>query len=217
MTAYLAADRLALLHEGVWVFRGVNLEAGRGRLVAVPGHPGTAHSRLLLCLGGRIRPSSGVITLAGRPASPDSLRRHVGVGAVRSMPDLDETLRVGELLRERAAFEGRRPRRALVDGLLDRVGLDVSPRTLVRDLRGAQRVRLSVASALVGTPDAIVVDDAGHGVPPIERPEIWRLLRGIADDGLAVVAAGVDAPTAAAHADLVVPLGVEATVAARVR
>jgi ABC-2 type transport system ATP-binding protein len=212
MTAYLAADRLALLHEGAWVFRGVHLEAGRGRLVAVTGRPASRHTRLLLCLAGRMRPSSGVITLAGRPASPDSLRRHVGVGSVKSVSDLEDTLHVGELLRERAAFEGRRRRRALVDGLLDRVGLDVSPKTLVRDLSTARRVRLAVASALVGAPDAVVVDGADHGVPAQERPEIWRLLRRIADDGVAVVAAGVDASTAAAHADLVAPLGVETAV-----
>ncbi|HEX6443576.1 MAG TPA: ATP-binding cassette domain-containing protein [Streptosporangiales bacterium] len=213
MTPYLAADRLALLREGAWVFRGVDLEADRGRLVGVTGHPSSAHTRLLLCLAGRMRPSSGVITLAGRPASPDTLRRHVGVGAVSSVSDLEDALRVGELLRERAAFEGRwRRRRGLVDGLLARVGLYVPPKTLVRDLDAAQRVRLAVASALVGAPDAVVVDGADRGVPARERPGIWRLLRGIADDGVAVVAAGVDAPAAAAHADLVVPVGVEPAV-----
>lgn len=213
MTAYLAADRLALLHEGAWVFRGVDLGVARGQLVAVTGPPASGHTSLLLVLAGRLRPSSGTITLAGRPASPGALRSHVGVGAVKSVSDLEDALRVGELLRERAAFEGRwRQRRTLVRDLLDRVGLDVSPKTLVRDLDTARRVRLSVASALVGGPDAVVVDDVDRGVPLPERPAIWRLLRGIARDGVAVVAAGTDAATAAAHADLVVPLGVDVSV-----
>lgn len=213
MTAYLAADRLALLREGAWAFRGVDLEAERGRLVAVTGPPSSGHTSLLLVLAGRLRPSSGTITLAGRPASPDMLRRHVAVGSVKSVSDLEDALHVGELLRERAAFEGRwRQRRALVGGLLDRVGLDVSPKTLVRDLDAAQRVRLSVASALVGGPDAVVVDEVDRDVPLPERPVIWRLLHGIAGDGVAVVAASLDAVAAAPHADLVVPLGVETAV-----
>lgn len=210
MTAYLAADRLALLHEGAWVFRGVDLEAARGQLVAVTGPPSSGHTGLLLVLAGRTRPSSGTVTVAGRPASPGMLRRHVAIGAVKSVSDLGDALRVGELLRERAAFEGRwRQRRTLLRDLLDRVGLDVPPRTLVRDLDTGQRVRLSVASALVGAQGAIVVDAADHDVPDRERPAIWRLLRGIADDGGAVVAAGIETSTAAPHADLVVPLGVE--------
>ncbi|MBO0892012.1 MAG: ATP-binding cassette domain-containing protein, partial [Acidothermales bacterium] len=139
MTAYLAADRLALLHEGAWAFRGVDLEAARGQLVAVAGPPASGHTTLLLVLAGRMRPSSGSITLAGRPASSGALRRHVGVGAVKSVSDLQDALRVGELLGERAAFEGRwRRRRTLVRDLLIRVGLDVSEKTLVRDLDAAQ-------------------------------------------------------------------------------
>lgn len=213
MTAYLAADRLALLHEGAWAFRGVDLEAARGQLVAVSGPPASGHTSLLYVLAGRMRPSSGTVTLAGRPASPGRLRRHVGIGAVKSVSDLEDALRVGELLRERAAFEGRRRHRTLVRDLLDRVGLDVSPKMLVRDLDGAQRVRLSVASALVGGPDAVVVDDVDRGVPLPERPALWGLLRGLAHDGVAVVAAGADVGTAAPYADLVVPLGVEVGVA----
>lgn len=213
MTPYLAADRLALLHDGAWAFRGVDLEAGRGQLVAVTGPPASGHTSLLLVLAGRMRPSAGTVMLAGRPASPGTLRRHVGVGAVKSVSDLEDTP-VAELLRERAAFEGRwRQRRILVRDLLDRVGLDVSPRALVRDLDRAQRVRLSVASGLVGGPDALVVDDVDRGVPPAQRPALWRLLGGVARDGVAVVAAGVDGVTAAPHADLVVPFGVEVSVA----
>lgn len=216
MTAYLAADRLALLHEGAWAFRGVDLEAARGQLVAVTGPAASGHTGLLLVLAGRIRPSSGTVSLAGRPASTAVLREHVGVGAVKSVSDLEDALRVGELLRERAAFERRwRERRTLVRGLLDRVGLAGSPRALVRDLSAAQRVRLAVASALVGRPDAVVVDDVDRGVPLPERPAIWALLRELARDGVAVIAAAGDAVTAAAHTDMIVPLGVETPVGVR--
>ncbi|MFI6643811.1 ATP-binding cassette domain-containing protein [Streptomyces sp. NPDC050504] len=200
-----------------WAFRGVDVEAGPGSLIAVVGPSGSGRTSLLLALTGRMRPTEGSAAVGGLPL-PDKMtavRRTTALGPVPGVSDLDPSLTVDEHLRERALLQRRfggsvrdllRPRgeraaasRARVADALAAVGLN--PRTLpkrgrtsVRDLERLEALRLSLALALVARPGLVAVDDADMKLSDAERETAWELLRSLAAGGTTVLAVCSQAP-----------------------
>lgn len=189
------------------VLHGVDLSAGPGELVAVEGPSGSGRTSLLLVLAGRLRHTEGQVHVVGLPlpSAAAGVRRHVALGLVAGVNDLDDGLTVGDHLLERRLVHGRaRARRAPSPvGLLDTVGLDVSPETLVRDLPPGARTQLGLALALTHRPAVVVADDVDAHCGPAERRQIWQALRRVADSGPAVV---VTCLSAGATADRVLRL-----------
>ena len=74
-----------------------------------------------------------------------------------------------------------------VDGLASRLGIDRFADTPVRRLSGGQRQRVALAAALVGNPDVVFLDEPSAGLDPHARLDVWDLVRGVAEDGTAVV------------------------------
>jgi ABC-type multidrug transport system ATPase subunit len=198
----------------------VRVTAGPGALVAVAGPSGSGRTSLLLTLTGRMRSTEGT-ALVGGLALPRRMAAVRRVGALAHVPgvtDLDPALTVAEHLRERALLQRRfgdsvrgllRPRREraraarqAIDRALDAAGLDPQSlpkgaRTAVRDLERVERLRLSVALALIGRPRLLGVDDVDLKLSPDERAEVWELLQSLTEDGTTVVAVCAEAPKGA--------------------
>ncbi|QES50540.1 ABC transporter ATP-binding protein [Streptomyces venezuelae] len=201
-----------------WVFRGVDIDAAPGSLIAVEGPSGSGRTCLLLALTGRMKATEGHAEVAGHrlPKALGAVRRITGLGPVPGVTDLDPALTVAEQLREGALlqrrYEGpvrallRSPREraaataARIDAALAAAGLDLTalpkgPRTSVRDLERLEALRLSVAIALLGTPRLLAVDDTDLKLSDAERAEAWSLLRGLAAAGTTVLAVCSEAPS----------------------
>jgi len=97
---------------------------------------------------------------------------------------LPERLRVGEALRLFSSFY-----RAPVDwrALMDLLGLTPKERTRFSKLSGGQRQRLSIALALVGNPEVVVLDELTTGLDPQARRDTWTLIEGVRDRGATIV------------------------------
>jgi ABC-2 type transport system ATP-binding protein len=93
-------------------------------------------------------------------------------------------LTVGENLRYFARVLGRRDR---VDEVTKLVGLAEHERTLVRDLSGGEQSRASLAVALLGAPDLLVLDEPTVGLDPLLRRELWGMFHRLADSGSALL------------------------------
>ncbi|MER5930447.1 ATP-binding cassette domain-containing protein [Streptomyces sp. NPDC002054] len=201
-----------------WVFRGVDIDAAPGSLIAVEGPSGSGRTCLLLALTGRMKATEGHAEVAGHrlPKAMGAVRRIAGLGPVPGVTDLDPALTVAEQLREGALlqrrYEGpvrallRSPREraaataARIDAALAEAGLDMAalpkgPRTSVRDLERLESLRLSVAIALLGGPRLLAVDDTDLKLSDAERSEAWSLLRGLAAAGTTVLAVCSEAPS----------------------
>lgn len=221
-TAGLSLDVRGLGLRGPrgWAYRGVRVTAGPGSLVAVAGPSGSGRTSLLLTLTGRMRPTEGTALVGGLvlPRRMAAVRRVSALAHVPGVTDLDPALTVAEHLRERALLQRRfgdsvrgllRPRREraraarqAIDRALDAAGLDPQSlpkgaRTAVRDLERVERLRLSVALALIGRPRLLGVDDVDLKLSPDERAEVWELLRSLTEDGTTVVAVCAEAPEGA--------------------
>jgi ABC-2 type transport system ATP-binding protein len=71
--------------------------------------------------------------------------------------------------------------------LLERLGIAEQARTVVRRLSGGQRQALSMATALVGRPRLVFLDEPTAGMDPHARQRSWEIVRELADDGVTVL------------------------------
>jgi ABC-2 type transport system ATP-binding protein len=78
-------------------------------------------------------------------------------------------------------------RRDRVDQALLDVGLDAAAGQRVDTLSGGQRARVSLATALLGEPELLVLDEPTVGLDPVLRRELWALFRGLADAGRTLI------------------------------
>ncbi|MEV4441966.1 ATP-binding cassette domain-containing protein [Streptomyces sp. NPDC049577] len=189
-----------------WAFRGVDLTAAPGSLVAVEGPSGSGRTCLLLALTGRMRVGEGRAEVGGLalPRRMAAVRRTTALAHVPGVAELEPALTVAEHLRERAMLRRRftgsvremlrpRPERVTTSAALAAAGLDPAAlprgeRTAVRELGRPEALRLSVALALIGEPRLIAVDDADLKLSDAERAEVWALLRSVAASGTTVLA-----------------------------
>lgn len=218
--AAVTAEHFGLEGPRGWAFRGVDLDAGPGSLVAIEGASGSGRTCLLLALSGRMRATEGGAEVGGArlPRQMAAVRRFSALGPVTGVSELDPAFTVAEHLRERALLQRRfdgslrallRPRaeraaaaRDRIDAALDAAGLDLTAlpkaeRTSVRDLERTETLRLSIALALIGRPRLLAVDDADIKLSDAERADAWTLLRSIADAGTTVLAVCSQAPEGA--------------------
>ncbi|MFJ9413964.1 ATP-binding cassette domain-containing protein [Streptomyces sp. NPDC101227] len=196
-----------------WAFRGVDISADPGALIAVLGPSGSGRTCLLLALSGRMRITEGQATVAGFPLPKrmGAVRGRTAIAHVPGVADLEPALTVGEHLREQALLgrrlknslpwgrRGKEATRARIDAALAAAGLDADTlpkglRTTVRDLERLEALRLSIALAVMHDPHLLAVDDVDLKLSPPERALAWEMLRNLARAGLTVVAAGSDAP-----------------------
>ncbi|MER6050975.1 ATP-binding cassette domain-containing protein [Streptomyces sp. NPDC001793] len=195
-----------------WAFRGVDVTADPGSLIAVQGPSGSGRTCLLLALTGRMRIAEGQATVAGFPLPKrmGTVRGRTAIAHVPGIADLEPALTVAEHLREQALLGhrgaallfGRRRKeatKALVDAALAAAGLDPETlpkglRTCVRDLERLEALRLSVALAVMHRPHLLAVDDLDLKLSSDERAAAWQMLRDLALGGTTVVAVASDAP-----------------------
>lgn len=194
------ARRLGVRGPRGWAFRGADLDAPAGALVAVSGIAGTGRTALLLTLGGRMRPTEGTVRVGGRTGLSD-IQRVAALGIVPGVTELDPALTVREHLNEALAlregvFGGFRGRDARRRRALDRAGLDLDPRTLAADLAPDEEQLLGAALGLVGDPGLLLLDDVGEGLDAEGQRALWLRLAAIASGGVTVVAACHDAAPA---------------------
>lgn len=180
---------------GLRALDDVSLIARTGEVTAVIGPNGAGKSTLLGCLSGMIPIDAGHIRIDGRDAVLAPLSRLVETGITRTFQNirLSESLTVRENLRlswlswrRTKRARGVVPRRSL-DQLLGRVGLSAVAHKRPDELSYGERRRLEIARGLATEPLLFLIDEPAAGTTPSEQLMLADLIRGIAEDGVAVV------------------------------
>lgn len=155
-----------------------------GAVTAFLGPNGAGKTTSLRMLLGQIRPSSGTVTIGGVPYA--ELRQPLRVvGAVLEEPAYRPRRTAQRLLTTAAKANGIPLSR--VDEVLAMVGLQNDTETRIGTYSLGMRQRLSIASALLGDPGALVLDEPANGLDPEGIRWMRLLMRRLADEGRTVL------------------------------
>jgi ABC-2 type transport system ATP-binding protein len=161
------------------VFDGVDLTIPRGEITGLLGPSGCGKTTLMRSIVGVQRIAAGDVTVLGEPGGSRKLRKRVAYGTQGAAV-------YGDLsVRQNLAYVAGllNAPRSDVDRVIDEVGLRAQAGQLVDSLSGGQETRVSLAMALLGSPELVVLDEPTVGLDPVLRNELWTLFREIAGAG----------------------------------
>ncbi|MBB3773768.1 peptide/nickel transport system ATP-binding protein [Angulomicrobium tetraedrale] len=211
----LQIRRVSATYGSLLALRDVDLELGKGEIVAVVGESGSGKSTLSKVAAGLVRPLTGDIMLHGRRLaetiagrSRDDLRR-IQIVFQSADTALNPRQRVGDILKRPLDFYGI-PTAGLPESriaeLLSLVSLpaDLALRRSP-ELSGGQKQRLNLARALAAQPELVICDEVTSALDVVTRGEIVAMLRDLRDRcGTAFLFITHDLATAGSLADRIV-------------
>jgi ABC-type multidrug transport system, ATPase component len=168
------------VRAGRTVLPGFDLDVPAGQLVGLLGPSGCGKSTLMRSIVGAQLVAGGEVTVLGLPAGHPTLRSRVGY-LTQSVSVYDD-LTVTENLRYFAAVMGA-PNGDVTRVLRD-VDLAERGSSMVGQLSGGERARVSLAVALLGRPELLVLDEPTVGLDPVLRRDLWQLFRSLTEMGV---------------------------------
>jgi ABC-2 type transport system ATP-binding protein len=177
--AAVVVDGLRVVRGARVVLPGVSLTVPRGQVVGLLGPSGGGKTTLLRSIVGVQIVAGGTVTVLGEPAGAPALRSRVGY--LTQEPSVYGDLSVRANLAYFAALVGA-PRDA-VERTIEAVDLTAEADHHVNHLSGGQRSRVSLAAALVGSPELLILDEPTVGLDPVLRRDLWELFHSLATAG----------------------------------
>jgi len=181
--AAIRVDRLHVVRGGLDVLPELSCEVGGGSVTGLLGPSGSGKSTLIRAIVGVQLVAGGRVDVLGAPAGSPALRSRVGY--------MTQALSVyGDLsVRENLGFFARvlGCNAASVERALADVSLEEYGDRIVDRLSGGQRARVSLATALLGEPDLLVLDEPTVGLDPLLRRDLWNLFHRLADRGVTLL------------------------------
>jgi ABC-2 type transport system ATP-binding protein len=168
---------------GKVILPGIWLRVPPGRVTGLLGPSGSGKTTLMRAIVGVQIVKRGQVTVLGQPAGTPALRRRVAY--VTQAPSVYADLTVEENLHYFARIL-RAPRQR-IEEVIRLVGLTGQTRQVAHTLSGGEISRASLAVALLGKPELLVLDEPTVDVDPILRRELWQTFYGLAEDGASLL------------------------------
>ena len=165
------------------VLKGLTFAVPPGQVTGLLGPSGSGKTTLMRAIVGVQLVRSGDVSVLGMAAGSPELRHRVGY--VTQSPSVYGDLSVRDNVRYFAALYGMSAREA--EAAIADVGLADAAEQQVADLSGGQRGRASLACALVGSPEVLVLDEPTVGLDPVLRVELWGRFHALADAGTTLI------------------------------
>ncbi|GGQ35920.1 ABC transporter [Actinomadura coerulea] len=186
----------------------VSIGLRRATFTAVMGPSGSGKSTFLQCAAGLDRPTSGTVRLDGVDLSTLGERaltrlHRRRVGFVFQSFNLLPALSVVDNVTLPLRLAGRRPEKAEVDDVIERVGLAARRGSRPGELSGGQQQRVAIARALITRPAVVFGDEPTGALDTRTAREVLSLLREAVQKAEQTVVMVTHDPVAAAHADRV--------------
>jgi ABC-2 type transport system ATP-binding protein len=168
---------------------GIDLAISPGEIYGFLGPNGAGKSTTVHMLTTLLPPSAGSATVAGFDVVRQGSKVRASIGAALQEAALDPFLTGREHLRLGASLHGIRgaERKAMIERLLDRVGLSSAGDRKVRTYSGGMKRRLDLALALIHDPSILFLDEPTTGLDPQSRSALWTEVGRLArDEGVTV-------------------------------
>jgi len=173
---------LTVVRGGMEVLTDLGFAVEAGEVTGLLGPSGCGKTTLMRAIVGVQKITAGTVTVSGEPAGSASLRSRIGY--VTQAASVYDDLTVAENLSFFASVLGVPAAR--VETCLRIVDLTAYADRVVGRLSGGQRSRVSLAVALLGEPEVIVLDEPTVGLDPVLRKDLWQTFHQLADAGAAV-------------------------------
>lgn len=182
-------------YGAVQALESVSLDLAAGSVTALVGDNGAGKSTLIKTIAGTVTPSSGAITMHGRPvriARPHDAQA-LGIATVYQDLALCDNLDVAANLflgaeRHRFGLLSHVPMQRRARDLLASLEVRIPDfRVPVAMLSGGQRQSVAIARALVGDPKVVVLDEPTAALGVEQTAQVLALIRRLRDRGLAVL------------------------------
>ena len=176
------------------VLKGIDLDVGRGEVIAIIGKSGSGKSTLLRCINGLEQFQDGSLTVNGKPLLYESamamraLRQQVGMifQGFNLFPHLSvgrNVMLAPTLVKQRSQAEAAEQAREL----LARVGLAEKFDAMPEQLSGGQQQRVAIARALAMEPAVLLCDEITSALDPELVGEVLHVVEALADDGMTLL------------------------------
>ncbi|KAL1438080.1 hypothetical protein MTO96_048178 [Rhipicephalus appendiculatus] len=159
---------------GLTALDGVNLTVHKHLVTVLLGHNGAGKTTLMSILTGLVQPSGGSATVAGWDINTEAARREVGFCPQKDI--FFDDLTVEEHLEYFAVLRGVADPGKRVQTLLKTLRLTDKASQYPSELSGGQRRKLSVAVALVSSPQLLILDEPTSAMDPETRRSFWKLI-----------------------------------------
>ena len=172
-------EGLRVVRGGHAVLDGFGLQVRSGTLTGLLGPSGSGKSTLMRVIAGVQQVAAGTVEVLGLPAGSAPLRQRVAY--VTQAASVYDDLTVRQNLRYFGRVLGANE--SDMDRAVGLVDLGAHADTLVGRLSGGERSRVSLAVALLGEPELLVLDEPTVGLDPVLRRDLWALFNRLADQG----------------------------------
>ena len=185
----IVADQLVKVYRGrhseVRALDGLDLTVEEGTVLGLLGPNGAGKTTTVRILATLVRPDAGRATIAGLDVMRDAqrIRRIIGLSGQYAAVDENltgrENLWIFGRLYQLSSAESRRR----ADELLTQFDLEDARDRVVKTYSGGMRRRLDLASALIGRPRLLFLDEPTTGLDPRSRLGMWDVIRELVRDG----------------------------------
>jgi len=165
------------------VIDGLDLELPRGGVTGLLGPSGSGKTTLMRAIVGVQVIEAGTVRVLGEEAGSAGLRHRVGY--VTQLSSVYDDLTVRQNLRYFARVLGAPA--ADVDRVIDETDLAGQADALAGSLSGGQLSRASLAAALLGSPELLVLDEPTVGLDPVLRVDLWGMFRRLSEAGVTLL------------------------------
>jgi ABC-2 type transport system ATP-binding protein len=185
----VAADHVTQRFGDFVAVDDVSLQIAAGEVLGLLGPNGAGKTTLIRILCGLLSPSEGRAAVAGFDVAGQSEKVRASIGYVSQKFSLFPDLTAAENLTFFArAYGVPSPElKTRIAWACERAGVPATEAGLVRNLSSAVRQRLALACAILHRPKVLFLDEPTSGVDPLARFRFWRMIAGLAAEGVAVI------------------------------
>ena len=191
----LRMDGISKRYGGVCALEEARLECASGQIHAVLGENGAGKSTLIKVMAGVVRPDAGIMELEGRPVAfrDPAAATDAGIACIFQELSLIPDLSVADNIAitsppTQFGLIDRRSQRRLAEEALARAGAGgIHPLSRVKDLPLSRRQMVEIAKALARHPKLLVLDEATSALTAADVERVFRVLKQLRTEGLAIV------------------------------
>ncbi|RUY85285.1 sugar ABC transporter ATP-binding protein, partial [Mesorhizobium sp. M7A.F.Ca.CA.001.10.2.1] len=191
----LSAERISKSFGGIAALVDVGFELRRGEVHALMGENGAGKSTLMKILSGVYTGYDGTVSVDGRPTSFAGVRdaEDAGIAIIHQELNLVPELSVADnifLGREKliaGLIVDRKASSRAAGALLQRLGIELDPQARVGALRVGEQQLVEIAKALSMSARILIMDEPTSALSPAECQRLFRIIRQLADSGVAIV------------------------------